>query len=716
MNNILIKSTGFVLEMLEGLFKDKITVSGTENIPLDRPVLFTANHFTRAETLFLPYICHKYTGKIARSLADGGLFKGKIGEFLSKTGTLATDDPSRDEIIVGDLITGESNWIIYPEGNMMKNKKVTFDNGKYFLHLKDKTRSIFTGSATLALESQLLREEMLVERDRMTCWKYFITDEKKIHPLPTTIVPVNITYYPIRPGENKLKGWLRKKKKGVLHPRMDEELEIEGNILAEANMHIHFGKPICVAEYIRSSKVLSDEEHKDLPRDKRHSVIINHYRHKLTTDFMGGVYNNLHVNLDHIFALTLFHFPKEEVHINELISRVYLNIKAIQRMPQYQLHSSLKIDVFKVLAGKEFPALKSIFDLAISEGIIIGGEGNEFLRVNRSAFEDEHEFHNIRQKNIMKMLVNDISLLDDVVKVVKTYADVPQEEIAQEIFNFLFQGDLENFDRDYEKYHSELSKPKAIGRPFFLKADNNKIGVVLSHGYKAAPEEIRQLAEYLHKNGCNVYGVRLHGHGTAPINLKHTAWQKWYDSYMRGVVALEQVCDKVVFAGFSTGGLMSLYTAAQQPTKCHGVISINAAAKLQDIRVRFVKVVNFWNEMLDKFSGKTGSLDYVEDTPENPHINHSINYIKGVAELGKLISKTNEALPKVFAPCMIIQSQNDPIVKPSSGKIIYNQIHAREKIYLEPDLDKHVIVRGEKNIENLVFAPILEFIRNICTK
>ena len=180
---------------------------------------------------------------------------------------------------------------------------------------------------------------------------------------------------------------------------------------------------------------------------------------------------------------------------------------------------------------------------------------------------------------------------------------------------------------------------------------------------------------------------------------------------MRGVVALDQICEKVIFAGFSTGGLLSLYAAAKHPNICQGVISINAALKLQDIRFRFVKMVNFWNEVSGKLRGY-GIKDYIEDTPENPEINYSRNYIKGVNELGKLMKKVKEALAEVHLPCLIIQAKKDPIVKPASGNMVYSQIHSRNKLLLEPDLSNHVIVRGE-NVQVQVFEPIDSFIDNL---
>lgn len=55
----------------------------------------------------------------------------------------------------------------------------------------------------------------------------------------------------------------------------------------------------------------------------------------------------------------------------------------------------------------------------------------------------------------------------------------------------------------------------------------------------AAPEEIRPLADYLYKNGYNVYGVRLRGHGTAPEDLAIRSWQKWYNSASRAYIIMK---------------------------------------------------------------------------------------------------------------------------------------------------------------------------------
>jgi esterase/lipase/1-acyl-sn-glycerol-3-phosphate acyltransferase len=697
MSDIVVKSTGYVLKFLENMFKDKVVISGTENIPLS-PVLFTANHFTRAETLILPYFVHKHTGKLARSLADKKIFKGALG-----------DDPKRNEIIIGDLISGDNNWIIYPEGNMMKNKKVTLKGRKYQLHLADKVRDLFTGSAVMAIKAELLRQDLHKTRDQNTIDKYLL-DGRSISNAPVAIVPVNITYYPIRAGQNKLELWIQKFVESI-STRFREEVQIEGNILAEATIHIHFCEPIYVDKFISGSKLLNIR----LPlidREKQHDLITDFYRHRLTNQFMSKVYNSTYINLDHIFAATLFLHPHDDIHARELRSRIYMNIKAIEKLGKYRLHPSCKVDAFKILAGRNYAPFKKAQDLAFEQNILLGSEEYEFLQINHIAFNNDHDFHSIRVKNTLKIFVNELQTLTEAYEAIQHNSTRSIEDVNSEIFDILYKRDVENYDADYKKYLCNISKPYEIGKPFFLEAPSKKIGIVLSHGYKSAPEEVRLLAEYLNNAGMNVYCVRLHGHGTAPLNLKHTSWLKWYDSYMRGVVAMQKICDKVIFAGFSTGGLLSLYAASKNATKCDGVISINAALKLNDIRARFVKFVNVWDDLVTKFRRGKGAVEYVEDEPENPNINYSINYLKGVEELGKLMKQVKDNLEFIHAPSLIIQSPKDPIVSPISGKMIFDDIHSKTKKLIEPNVDKHVIVRG--NVEKEVFLPIKNFIESIC--
>lgn len=123
------KSTEFTIRTLERLLNTNIKVDGLEHLN-GHPTLFVINHFTRAETLLIPYVVYKYTSNYVRSLASHHLFKGKMGEILTSLGVVSTGESNRDKKIIGDLMCDRSNWLIYPEGVMVKNKKESLKKRK----------------------------------------------------------------------------------------------------------------------------------------------------------------------------------------------------------------------------------------------------------------------------------------------------------------------------------------------------------------------------------------------------------------------------------------------------------------------------------------------------------------------------------------------------------------------------------------------------------
>ena len=124
MNRFTYELSSYTLKSFSGLSKANTIISGRENIP-EGSIIFTANHFTRIETIFLPYHLYNITKKHVWSLAAAELFSVPILQgLLSKLGAVSTSDPHRDELILKTLLSGKVHWIIYPEGMMVKSKKV----------------------------------------------------------------------------------------------------------------------------------------------------------------------------------------------------------------------------------------------------------------------------------------------------------------------------------------------------------------------------------------------------------------------------------------------------------------------------------------------------------------------------------------------------------------------------------------------------------------
>jgi len=702
MKDFIVKTTGHVISLLDKIFDSNIHYTGVDNIPKKGPILFVADHFTRSETFLLPYVIHKVSGKTARSLAHKSVFVGALGNYLRKLGTISTDNPDRNETIIGDLMTGRNNWLIYPEGNMMKNKKVTRKNKRYQLHLKDGVRDMFTGSAVIASQAELLKRDYFkYDEHNQTAQmqefadKYFLEQD-----VPTrqslAIVPVNLSYYPVRTGTDNSFYKMVDRLAGGLKGRIQEEIEIESNILNNADIDVHFGNPIYVNDYIQATRSMVER----LGLNKNKGLLSPYRRYGLTDMMMYRIYSRLFINIDHLFAACLDSIKHGAITKWELKNLIYLSYRNILHLHKYKFHKSLHKNATDLLSTKDTSYFDDILAHTAKQGQITI-EGNN-IKINRDAFAEEHEFHNIRQHNMLRVLCNEIYNLKDVTKIIKRVCQLPAKKRNAKIADVIFRDDLSEFTEDYATYKGEMSSNIEYSKPYVLEGDN-RVGVVLSHGYKSSPREVYELAQYLNKAGYTIYAPRLKGHGTNPINLKYTQWQDWHTSYNKAYAYLRNKCDKVVVAGFSTGGLLSILNAANN--RVDGLICINAALKLNDIKVKLVPAVNFWNELVGKISDKI-TKEYIDDTPEYPDTNYSRNYLKGVYELGKLMEISDDRLADISVPSLIIQAKNDPVVNPKSGSIIYDKIKSADKKLIEPDLDNHVIIRNN----DMVYKDIKEFL------
>lgn len=709
------------LRILEKILGSRFSVTGVEKLP-KHPVMFVANHFTRAETFFVPYLIYKNTGRQVRCLADSGLYHGVLGRFLESVGTISTKNPNRDNIILKDLISGDYDWMIYPEGSMVKSKEIKNEKG-FVNYTPSRVGPIRTGSAVLALKSELYRNDLneaflqneidilknLEESFGVSYKNYF----KEIN---THIVPLNITYYPLRPGKNYLQKIVTRLFKNIPQ-QVAEELEIEGNLLLGADININFGEPLSVGDYIKSARGLIYQI-PIIKSETKANFILRYFRTRLTNDFMNKIYSDIKVNLDHVFIAVLNHVSEAEIKISRLKRIIYLSAVMIQKCNKYRIHSSIfEENLFKIFIDEPHEEFDSVFALAKKQGLIVEVESNKII-INKKLFEKKYDFHEIRRENSLQVIANEFSLLDTATSIIKRNSAIPDDQLRKKVFHEIYQRDLEIYNSDYGIFFDEkFSKDKSVGSPFFLESRSKtstkikKTGILLCHGYKSAPREVAPLAEFINGFGFRVYAPRLRGHGTAPINLKDTTWEEWYYSMQRGYAALQNICTKIIIIGFSTGGLLGLLSCAKKNhpnKKISRVVSINAAIKLLDIKARMVPGINIWNEMLEKLHIKKGQYEYVDDVPENPQINYSRNYLKAVEQLKNLMEVCEKNLKEISVKALIIQADKDPIVNPISGKIIYDKIHSAEKFLSEVDFSNHVIINCDKKEE--VFEVIKKFL------
>lgn len=704
-SKLLLKTTYYSLDALFKASEADIRMHDLENVP-DQSILFVINHFTRFETALIPYAFFKYLNKPCLTLADAPLFSGGFGKVLNKLGAISTEDPERDRIIISTLLKGDNSVVIFPEGQMIKDKKLV-EKGKFMVYNMGIRRPPHTGSAIIALKAQYYREKIryLVENgcenELGDIKKEFFLKDADITKLlsrETYIVPVNITYYPIRSKDNAIKKFVEKFAKKIPE-RFEEELEVEGTMLSKGvDIDINFGKAIQVSEYIKQDCITHEKvcriESAIAPIEKKVKKAMKLTSVKIMYKYMDSIYRMTTINHDHIFSYIIAKTWKKRISETEFKNRAFLVIDKIRSMGLTNFHTTLSLKQYYLLSDDYHAKYTSFIEAGVSSGLITVENG--YIVKNRKKFNKVYNFHTIRKDNIFEVLKNEIEPVKILIRQLKINMIIPHFFIKWIIRKKFIEQDKNIFSRDYREYFiTGESKPENIGSPFFLKKIFAKKGILLIHGYMAAPREVRTLAEILHKKGYSVYGVRLRGHGTSPEDLASRNWIDWYDSVSRGHIILKNSVKKIVIAGFSTGAGLALLQASNKNEFFSGIISISAPIKLKSIAAKFSPAISFWNRLLDKVHISKGKMEFVKNDPENPEINYTRNPVSGISELEELMKTTSSRLGNITIPALVIQAENDPVVDRESAKIIFKKISSQAKELFFVNSSKHGIINGE---------------------
>jgi esterase/lipase len=288
---------------------------------------------------------------------------------------------------------------------------------------------------------------------------------------------------------------------------------------------------------------------------------------------------------------------------------------------------------------------------------------------------------------------------------------LPEMLVRHRVVDVLLRQVADQFEADYSRFHPPGEfKERTVGAPILLKGTSRRLGIVLVHGFLAAPREMLELAAYLHAKGYWVYCVRLRGHGTSPEDLATRNRSDWIESVDIGYAMMSAICTRVVIGGFSFGGGLAMDGAARIGGLA-GVFAVSPPFRLQDISSRFASAVTTWNRLMETIHCHGAAKEYVEITPERPLINYSRVPIAALSELEHFMKDLEPRLANVKVPTLVVQAHGDPVVNAEGTALLYNRIGAKQKQYVPFDFSRHGILAGEGS-EN-VHAAIGAFIEKL---
>lgn len=477
MNRYAYRTAGYAVGAISSLTKANFRIHGEKNIPKGA-LIFAINHFTRIETIFLPYFLNRMTGKTIWSLADYSLFKGGFGRILEKLGALSSKNPDRDTLIVKTLLTGEAAWIIFPEGRMVKNKKIYDAKGKkdarFMILSEEGIHPPHTGAATIGLRTEFYRgrlRRMSDENPDEAARLMRLFEIENMDPVMNTetfIVPVNITYNPMRGRENAVNR-IAELLLGEMPDRIAEEIMMEGNMmLSGVDVDIRFGDSIRVGGYIRSKSVYADmSSHHPINFDDPipSRPMLRKTALRIMGRYMSAIYRMTTVNHDHILATLVKYHPHMTIDEKDLKKRAYLAAATIDydKMGIYR-HDSLSQNQVNLLTDDPKGRIGNFIALAKEKGVLTDKDG---VLVKAFDFEEALDFHQIRIENPIAVAANEIEPLHDLQERLKTIARQHPLRIRYMLRRRLLDKTRFDFEKDYFAHALPgESKPKHVGAPF----------------------------------------------------------------------------------------------------------------------------------------------------------------------------------------------------------------------------------------------------------
>ena len=723
MNRSAYFTTGLVIKLLSRLTKASIVVHGKENIPTG-PTIFVMNHFTRLETMLLPAYIYNLTGKPAWSLAASSLFHGGLGKFLDMMGAVSTTDPHRDELIVKSLLTGEANWIIFPEGNMVKTKKIV-DGGKFLIAGHDGVHEPHTGAAALALRAELYRTylletaELSPEKLPYMLAAVGLKSIEEINRQRIAIQPVNLTYYPIRAAENIALDIASRLVKDIPE-QMVEEIMTEGTmLLSGVDLDIRCGRPMQMSDYLDKQWLQEDMARDGITGFSVSPALKEKMRktaYEVMQHYMQEIYAMTTVNHEHLFASFLRMHPFNRIEELDFRRRVFYGASLIQgaedKSNPFFPHKSLLENQAHLLTDDRYGKYDNFLQLALEKGVVTLHDG--YLIRDRSKLSAPLSFHKGRISNPIEVMANEVEPLKNFLSIIKELSWQPKFLLKWMLAGHLLKQEKLQYVTDCRKGgRADENELICDGRPFLLPGFRCRLGVVLIHSYLAVPAEVKELARYLRRRGVWVYAPRLPGHGTSVEDLAGRTYREWVETVENGYVLMSTLCDRVVVGGVAVGGNLALDLAARVG-QVAGVFALCPPISLRNYSTNFMPGIDVWNRILNKMKRGEHDNQSFEFSHGNSHVNYQKNPVAAIKEVGEFLESIEKRYAAISQPALILQANNNPVVDPKGTMQLYENIGSASKEFCLLSDDQHILINGAST--GKVYRKIGEFIGEISTR
>jgi carboxylesterase len=187
-----------------------------------------------------------------------------------------------------------------------------------------------------------------------------------------------------------------------------------------------------------------------------------------------------------------------------------------------------------------------------------------------------------------------------------------------------------------------------------------RYGALVLHGFTGCPQSMRPLAEAFAAAGFAVELPLLPGHGTSVDDMIGTSWGDWSAAAEAAYDGLAARCERVVVAGLSMGGTLTVWLASRHP-EIAGIVCVNPAMRVPDEMADLIRQTLAGG--VDRFPSIGGDVA----DPAAREEAYDATPLAALLSLAEATTALRHDLGKVTSPLLLMTSPQDHVVPPSDS-------------------------------------------------
>ena len=200
-----------------------------------------------------------------------------------------------------------------------------------------------------------------------------------------------------------------------------------------------------------------------------------------------------------------------------------------------------------------------------------------------------------------------------------------------------------------------------------MSVEGGRTGVLVLHGFTGNPQSMRPLAEAFAAAGHAVEMPLLSGHGTRLEDMLDTSWADWSADAEAAYERLAARTDRVVVAGLSMGGSLTVWLATRHP-EIAGIICVNPATQAAaEVRDFIQTLVDDGQEVMDSIGSDVAD-------PASPELAYPGTPLRPLLSMFDAANEVQSSIGSIKCPLLLFTSPEDHVVPPADSDFLAEHI------------------------------------------